>query len=207
MPSVATLRPHSNDLTSRAIAALLLATWFITAGWLLWYFETQRHAESQQLFYFDAQHLPPAPQSSVAGAKALYFLADNCRCGDAALKEIEELQRIAGSRLTHFVMADSDSSLANNFVTAPSTPIAIKAQQLSAQEQASWREHVPPTPAVALWDEHDTLIYFGPIASSAECGVSRSYLLSAWHRFVNDQATTFTAWDVVACACRARNAV
>lgn len=187
-PPVAT--PLSNSPQAIRLATLLVMVWLVAMGSLLWHFEGQRLADSQQLLHFDARNLPAPPAGASAGAgKALYFLPAGCRCNASALAEITRLHRLAVAPPVQFVFdaagAEVDGAL-----------------PLSAAERARWREHVPATPAVALWDAHDKLIYFGPVNVVPGCGERRSYLQMAFQASRQQPAAAFGPWDVVACRCR-----
>lgn len=180
--------PGPNSPAAIRLAVLLVVTWLAAMAALLWQFEKQRIADSRQLFHFDARDLPPAPMGSAAGAaKALYFLDRGCHCTAAALAEIARV-RVTAAPPVEFVFENS---------------AGIDATPLSAAERSRWQSHIPATPAVALWDSHDKLIYFGPINVNAGCGDSRSYLEMALRTLRQQPAAAFTSWDVVACRCKA----
>jgi hypothetical protein len=188
-------------------AALLVLVWLVAMAQLLWHFETQRLAESQQLMRFDTRDLPAPPSGAPAGsAKAIYFIDGQCRCAAAALAEIRRLQSAMTLPLAQFI-----SKPINGARGAAAQALGIDAQPLTTAEQAGWRNLVPATAAVALWDTHDRLIYFGPVNVGGFCtggsANSKSYLETALQSLgrptQQSMDVAFKTWDVVACACPA----
>lgn len=177
--------------TATGFAALLVVVWLVAMAQLLWQFEKQRIAATRQLMHFDPRDLPGPPLAAAVGsAKALYFIDRSCHCSSAALAEIKRLQRTTVTPLAQFV--------------ATSQPLAsLDAQPLDAAERARWRNRVPATPAVALWDARDRLIYFGPVSAGAFCGGAyfKNYLEAALQSLQQRIDVVVKGWDVVACAC------
>lgn len=184
--------PPSNSRPAVRLATLLVVVWLIAMAQLIWHFESQRIAQFQRLLHFDAVDLPAPPPTIADAAKVLYFFNRSCRCNAAALAEVAGLQRSGVLPRAQFVFDDSAM-----------TDSGIEARALSAAERTIWRDHVPATPAVALWDAHDKLIYFGPINVSSGCGTGDGYLRNALRTMHDGSVAPFKSWDVVACSCPA----
>lgn len=196
MSSLSIAAPCPSSPAAIRLAASLVVAWLAAMAALLWHFEAQRIAGSRQLLRFDTRDLPAAPAGAPAGvAKVLYFVDNDCRCNGPALTAIASIQRSAAAPLARFVF-EADAA------TVAAADPAVRS--LSATERARWQRHVPATPAAAVWDERDRLIYFGPINVNAGCGGERSYLQAALQNLSRQQglAAVFQPWDVVvACSC------
>jgi hypothetical protein len=188
--------PLAHPPSSVRLAVLLLTIWAAAMAQLLWHFEEQRLASSQRLMRFDASDLPSPPAAPAGAAKALSFVEGGCRCGASALAEIATLRRESPA-VASFTFAESRAMA------------ALGVSPLDATERARWQPHLPVTPAVALWDARDRLIYFGPVNVNMGCGGERSYLRMALQNLSRQQgpAAGFQSWDVVACTCPHMRAV
>jgi hypothetical protein len=191
MTSFSIAAPCPNSPCAIRLAAALVGAWLVAMAALLWHFEQQRIAGSRQLLHFDVRDLPGPPAGAPAGmARVLYFVDSRCPCSAAALAEIALARRETTAPLARFVFAESAAA-------------GLDARPLSAAERLRWQSHVPATPAVAVWDERDKLIYFGPVNVNAGCGSELGYLRMALQSLSRQQgfAAGFQSWDVVACTC------
>lgn len=151
------------------LAILLLAVWGVAMLYAFWWFEGRYlRSFSDQLALFDSASLQlPADMAGPGPIRIVHFWDPACPCNAGNQQHLADLiDRYASPDVTfHFTQkAGSQGEL----------PITLKALQPLLGMTAA--EHIPASPAVAIWDREGELAYFGPYSEGAVCSSSNSFI-------------------------------
>ena len=123
-------------------------------------------SEQTALFAGDVLSLP-AELSGPGPIRVVHFWDPACPCNVGNQQHLGDLiTQFAGQSVTFHVVqkADSHGQLPANLASLQ--PIA----------HLPGSEHLPASPAVAIWDRQGNLAYFGPYSEGALCNASNSFI-------------------------------
>jgi hypothetical protein len=173
------------------IAALLCAA-------MLWWaydsFQSRylRPFDNQAMF-FDGSQLQPPPELAGPGPiRVVHFWDPACPCNVGNQQHLTELvTRFAAQGVRFHVLQKPGSH----------GQLPANLDSLQALDNLPGSEHLPATPAVAIWDREGKLAYFGPYSEGAVCNSGNSFIepiLDALNRGRHVQASNTLA---VGCYC------
>lgn len=130
------------------IPITIVITWLIGCAAIFWWFEYRYWgAYDKQLIQFDTQAIlelyPILKQDTGNQPLVVHFKDDECPC-----------ERY---RLAHLSGMKTDLQ-------------GVRQVTLSQLDQRLAQISIPASPAVAIWDQHGVLAYFGPYSSGMTCG-------------------------------------
>ena len=166
------------------LGAMLTGLWWYTTRFIRPFSETTAVFSGQQL------RLP----NSIAGSDAIrfvHFWDPACPCNVGNQQHLAEmLERYADEvEFYHLQKPGSSGQL----------PKVLSAMRhLSGLPGA---EHLPASPAVAIWDRTGQLAYFGPYSEGAVCNSSNSFIEPVLDALINNRPVNAANTLAVGCFC------
>ncbi|QEY60148.1 thiol-disulfide isomerase [Pseudomonas sp. C27(2019)] len=166
------------------IGSMLTGLWWYKSRFIRPFSETTAVFSGQQL------RLP----DNLAGTGAIrfvHFWDPNCPCNVGNQQHLAEmLEHYAGEvEFYHLQKPGSNGQL----------PKALRSMQHLNELPGS--QHLPASPAVAIWDRSGQLAYFGPYSEGAVCNSSNSFIDPILDALIDNRPVTAANTLAVGCFC------
>ncbi|WP_054885489.1 MULTISPECIES: DUF6436 domain-containing protein [unclassified Pseudomonas] len=126
-----------------------------------------RPFDNQTTFFDGSQLQLPADLAGPGPVRVVHFWDPACPCNVGNQQHLGELiTQFAGQGVTFHVLQKAGSH--------GQLPANLSSLQPIAHLPGS--EHLPASPAVAIWDRQGNLAYFGPYSEGAVCNASNSFI-------------------------------
>ena len=151
------------------LVSLLIVLWLGAMAAALWWFQTRyiRPFESRTELFVGAELRLPDELAGPGPIRLVHFWDPSCPCNVGNQQHLAELVQTYVPRGVQFYAlqkAGSHGRLPDNL------------QALQPLERVPGSEHLPASPAVAIWDQEGRLAYFGPYSEGALCTSSNSFI-------------------------------
>lgn len=151
------------------LACLVASTWLAAMVAAFWWFEARylRPFDDRTELFSGNELRLPEELAGPGDIRVVHFWDPACPCNVGNQQHLGELlARYAGHGVQFYSVQKpgSDGHL----------PDALSALQPLAALAGS--EHLPASPAVAIWDRHGELAYFGPYSSGFNCTSGNSFI-------------------------------
>ncbi|MFJ4065610.1 DUF6436 domain-containing protein [Pseudomonas sp. NPDC089996] len=146
-----------------------------------------------QTTLFDGSQLQLPPELAGPGPiRVVHFWDPACPCNVGN-------QQHLGDLMTQF----ADQGVSFHIVQKPGTHGQLPTNLSSLQPIANvpGSEHLPASPAVAIWDHQGTLAYFGPYSEGAVCNASNSFIEPILKALLAGRNVTASNTLAVGCYC------
>lgn len=179
----------------KTLVLSLLALVCAGALWSLyqWYQARYIRPFAEQTVLFDAAGLRlPAELAGPGEIRVVHLWDPPCPCNVGNQQHLAELvQRFAGAGVSFHVWQKPGSR--------GHLPDTLKALQPLAELPGA--EHLPASPAVAIWDRAGKLAYVGPYSEGATCTSSNSFIEPIIEALLAGRPVSSTGGLAVGCYC------
>lgn len=142
------------------IAAMLAAFWWFEARYL-------RPFDQRAALFSGAELRLPRELAGPGPIRLVHFWDPACPCNVGNQQHLSELiEHFAPRGVAFYAVQKAGSS--------GQLPGSLAA--LQPLEQLPGAEHLPASPAVAIWDQRGELAYFGPYSEGLSCNSSNSFI-------------------------------
>ncbi|MFJ4395217.1 DUF6436 domain-containing protein [Pseudomonas sp. NPDC089396] len=151
-----------------------------------------RPFDNQTTFFDGSQLRLPAELAGPGPIRVVHFWDPACPCNVGNQQHLGELvSHFAGQGVTFHV------------VQKPGSHGQLPANLVSLQPIAHLpgSEHLPASPAVAIWDQQGHLAYFGPYSEGAVCNASNSFIEPILKALLDGRQVSATNTLAVGCYC------
>lgn len=148
-------------------------------------------SEQTALFAGDVLSLP-AELSGPGPIRVVHFWDPACPCNVGNQQHLAELLEHYGPQGVQFYAVQKPGSQGQ----LPST-----LSNLKPLERLPGSEHVPASPAVAIWDRGGKLAYFGPYSEGLTCNSSNSFIEPILQALSDDRPVNAINTLAVGCYC------
>ena len=177
----------------KTLIGLALLLWLGAMLTGLWWYKTRfirPFSETTAIFSGQQLRLP----NSIAGSGAIrfvHFWDPACPCNVGNQQHLAEmLERYADDVEFYHLQKPGSSGQLPKILSAM--------RHLSGLPGA---EHLPASPAVAIWDRAGQLAYFGPYSEGAVCNSSNSFIEPVLDALINNRPVNATNTLAVGCFC------
>jgi len=176
-------------LLSLLVLAAGVALWSLNQ----WYQDRYIRPFSETTVLFDAGTLRlPAELAGAGSIRVVHLWDPPCPCNVGNQQHLAELlERFAGQAVSFHVWQKPGSR--------GQLPDTLKALQPLAELPGA--EHLPASPAVAIWDQAGRLAYVGPYSEGAVCTSANSFIEPVIEALLAGRAVTSTGSLAVGCYC------
>ncbi len=177
------------------LALTLLSLWgaaMLAAFW--WYEGRYLRSFNEQTALFQGEVLQlPADLAGPGPIRLVHFWDPACPCNVGNQQHLAELIEHYGPRGVTFHAVQKPGSRGQ----LPATLSAL--QPLPA---LAGSEHIPASPAVAIWDRDGHLAYFGPYSEGATCTSSNSFIEPILEALAAGRTVSASNGLAVGCFCQ-----
>lgn len=151
------------------LATLLLVFWGLAMLCAFWWFEGRYlRSFSNQVAVFEGDRLQlPVDMAGPGAIRVVHFWDSACPCNVGNQQHLADLISLYAPQGVTFHYVRKMGSHGE----LPSTLSSLQPLQVLAGS-----EHVPSSPAVAIWDRDGRLAYFGPYSEGVTCSSSNSFI-------------------------------
>ncbi|MNG82225.1 hypothetical protein D3C81_496240 [compost metagenome] len=151
-----------------------------------------RPFDNQTTLFDGSQLRLPAELAGPGPIRVVHFWDPTCPCNVGNQQHLGELMsRFAGQDITFHVLQKPGSH--------GQLPANLTALKPLASLPGS--EHLPASPAVAIWDHQGRLAYFGPYSEGAVCNASNSFIEPILQALSQHRAVTAGSTLAIGCYC------
>ncbi|WP_410951945.1 DUF6436 domain-containing protein [Pseudomonas sp. S1(2024)] len=185
-------------MQTRLAKPVLLALALLLCTTLVWQAYTTFQARylrpfDNQATLFDGSQLQLPPELAGPGPiRVVHFWDPACPCNVGNQQHLGDLvSRFASQGVTFHVLQkpDSHGQLPDNLTALK--PLA----------SLPGSEHLPASPAVAIWDRQGHLAYFGPYSEGAVCNASNSFIEPILKALLDGRQVSASNTLAVGCYC------
>lgn len=151
-----------------------------------------RPFDDQPTFFEGAQLRLPDALAGPGPIRVVHFWDPACPCNVGNQQHLAEL-------LEHFAGAPVSFYVVQKPASHGQLPTPLKA--LLPLDNLPGSEHLPASPAVAIWDASGTLVYFGPYSEGAVCNSSNSFIEPILDALLQGRRVSATNTLAVGCYC------
>lgn len=151
-----------------------------------------RPFESQATLFDGSQLRLPSELAGPGPIRVVHVWDPACPCNVGNQQHLGELvEHFAGKGVTFHVLqkAGSHGQLPANLASLPTIA------------ELPGSEHLPASPAVAIWDRQGRLAYFGPYSEGAVCNASNSFVEPIINALLDGRAVHASNTLAVGCYC------
>lgn len=191
-PDQPQLSPSSASITTKVLIGLFIFFSCFLGG-MIWWFEFHWKTTFDPIHVsFSGSALPLAPGKSASNKPlVVHFIDPDCTCNRFSEPHINHLSIYALRNTTNRVVYSHPPperrlllhELENNALVKKLLP------------------YIPASPAVAIWDKHGSLAYFGPYSSGAICGRGDDLVQYTLDNLKRGDNPSWTNQEVVGCYC------
>lgn len=151
------------------LAGLLALLWLGAMLAAFWWFEARyiRSFSEQTALFSGAELRLPAELAGPGPIRLVHFWDPACPCNVGNQQHLAELIEHFGPQGVAFYAVQKPGS-------SGQLPATLSALQPLAQLAGA--AQLPASPAVAIWDKHGELAYFGPYSEGVTCNSSNSFI-------------------------------
>jgi len=151
------------------LACLVAITWLAAMIAAFWWFEARylRPFDERSALFAGSQLRLPAQLAGPGEVRLVHFWDPACPCNVGNQQHLGELLARYGGRGVQFYAVQKPGSQGR-------LPDTLRALRSLAGLAGS--ERLPASPAVAIWDQHGRLAYFGPYGSGMTCTSGNSFV-------------------------------
>ncbi len=147
------------------LALICAVTLWMAYGWFQSRY-IRAFSEHATLFEGDALQLPDA-LAGPGPIRLVHFWDPACPCNVANQQHLGELQATFSPQGVQFYAVQKTGSHGR---------LPADLDTFKALAAITGSEHIPASPAVAIWDHQGHLAYFGPYSEGATCNASNSFI-------------------------------
>lgn len=152
-----------------------LLAWLIAAAWLAamaaayWWFAAHylRPFDERAALFDGAELRLPASLTGAGDIRVVHFWDPACPCNVGNQQHLAALMTGYAARGVSFHVVRKPGSTA---------PLPGPLAGLHPLAGVAGSDHLPASPAVAIWDRHGELAYFGPYSSGFTCSADDSFI-------------------------------
>ncbi len=189
---------HRRFMSSRIIKPLCTVLALVVGVAILWQAYTTFQARylrpfDNQTTLFDGSQLHLPPELAGPGPiRVVHFWDPACPCNVGNQQHLGDLvSQFAGQGVTFHVLQKPGSH--------GQLPANLSALKPLASLPGS--EHLPASPAVAIWDRQGRLAYFGPYSEGAVCNASNSFIEPILKALLDGRQVSASNTLAVGCYC------
>ncbi|MGF6395224.1 DUF6436 domain-containing protein [Pseudomonas plecoglossicida] len=151
-----------------------------------------RPFDNQTTFFDGSQLRLPTELAGPGPIRVVHFWDPACPCNVGNQQHLGDLiSQFAGQGVTFHIVQKPGSH--------GQLPANLGSLQPIAQLHGS--EHLPASPAVAIWDRQGHLAYFGPYSEGAVCNASNSFIEPILKALLDGRQVTASNTLAVGCYC------
>ena len=185
-------------MNNRTIKPLCTAIALLVGAAILWQaystFQARylRSFDNQTTLFDGSQLQLPSEMAGPGPIRVVHFWDPACPCNVGNQQHLGEL-------IEHY----GPQGVAFHVVQKPGTHGQLPANLGALKPIASLpgAEHLPASPAVAIWDKEGNLAYFGPYSEGATCNASNSFIEPILQALTEGRPVTVTQTMAVGCYC------
>ncbi|WP_449430675.1 DUF6436 domain-containing protein [Pseudomonas putida] len=181
-------------MARRLLTLLALLLCAATLWWAYDNFQSRylRPFDNQATLFDGSQLRLPAELAGPGPIRVVHFRDPACPCNVGNQQHLGDLvSHFAGQDVTFHVLEKPGSH--------GQLPADLSALQAIANLPGS--EHLPASPAVAIWDRQGNLAYFGPYSEGAVCNASNSFIEPILKALIQGRQVTASNTLAVGCYC------
>jgi hypothetical protein len=158
-------RPSRKTLFACLLTLLLIATLALAVRW----FEERylRPFDERAALFSGAELRLPDSLAGPGPIRLVHFWDPTCPCNVGNQQHLSELVAEFGPRGVVFYAVQKPGSQGR-------LPVGLN--ELQALATLPGAERIPASPAVAIWDKHGQLAYFGPYSEGLTCNSGNSFI-------------------------------
>ena len=171
----------------------------LTCAGLLWagydWFQSRylRPFSDQTVFFPGDALALPAGMAGPGRIRLVHFWDPSCPCNVGNQQHLAELvEHFAGPGGVDFYSVQKPGSLGQ-------LPVTLSA--MKPLPSLPGAEHIPASPAVAIWDQSGKLAYFGPYSEGLTCNASNSFIEPILQALTTGRPVDTTHTMAVGCYC------
>ena len=173
---------------------LFAALWLGAMLAAYWWFQVRyiRPFDARTQLFSGAELRLPAELSGPGSIRVVHFWDPACPCNVGNQQHLAEL-------IEHYAA----QGVSFHVLQKPGSRGQLPANLAALQPIASLpgAEHLPASPAVAIWDRDGKLAYFGPYSEGATCNASNSFIEPILQALTQGRAVDVTQTMAVGCYC------
>ncbi len=117
------------------------------------------------------------------------------------IKAIQQDGRVGNRTVVHFYQPECNCAIASKAHRASLSSLAENNGYAVTHIDAQDTSVVPSTPSVAIIDDNDVLIYFGPYGAGLMCSQTNGYALTVFQNHLKGFDANLIASDTQGCFC------
>jgi len=178
--------------TSCTAIALLVGVGILWQAYTTFQSRYLRPFDNQATLFDGSQLRLPAELAGPGPIRVVHFWDPACPCNVGNQQHLADLvSHFAGDGVSFHVLQNPGSH--------GQLPANLSALKPLASLPGS--EHLPASPAVAIWDRQGHLAYFGPYSEGAVCNASNSFIEPILKALIDNRQVTASNTLAVGCYC------
>ncbi|MDZ3994804.1 DUF6436 domain-containing protein [Pseudomonas sp. Teo4] len=180
---------HSRLLTGLALLICAAGLWWAYDSFQSRYL---RPFENQPTLFDGSQLRLPAQLAGPGKVRVVHFWDPACPCNVGNQQHLSDLVSQFADKGVTFLVAQKTGSHGQ---------LPANLSTLEPVVNLPGSEHLPASPAVAIWDQQGNLAYFGPYSEGAVCNASNSFIEPILKALLDGRPVNASNTLAVGCYC------